>query len=105
LNKITKIAPPFYSDEAAYYIFRLNDGPEKLKYSLPEYLKFLRLFFQLNSKFLYDFTDLENGAWALELKDNIVLEEVKNEEDATDSLEEKDVKSEDPPKKRQKTKN
>lgn len=74
LNKITKIAPPFFSDEAAYYIFKSHD---KLKYSMSEYIKFLRLFYQLNDKFEYDFTQLEGGAWALELKDLYNVKEKK----------------------------
>lgn len=66
LNKVTKLAPPFYSDEAAEYIFGVNGENEiKLKYSMSEYIKWVDLMWDLNSDYEFDFTDLENGIWTI----------------------------------------
>lgn len=67
LNKITKLAPPFYSDEAAEYVFQKGGAGDeiKLKYSMSEYIKWLDLMCDLNEGYVYDFTDVENGIWAI----------------------------------------
>lgn len=66
LNKVTNLAPPFYSDEAAEYIFSQNGESEtKLKYSMSEYIKWLDLMWEFNEDYQFDYTDLENGIWTL----------------------------------------
>ncbi len=67
LNKITKLAPPFYSDKAAEYVFQKGGAGDeiKLKYSMSEYIKWLDLMCDLNEGYVYDFTDIENGIWAI----------------------------------------
>lgn len=93
LNKITKLAPPFYSDEAAEYVFALvNDGDDeiKLKYSMSEYIKWLDLMCDLNEGYVYDFKDVENGIWAIkqneyyEVKPREKSKEVKEDDDDDD---------------------
>jgi len=99
LNKITKLAPPFYSDEAAEFLFeKFSDssnvgGEIKLKYSMAEYMKWLDLFYDLNDDFSYDFTDLENGMWVLKKNEYYELKpREKGEEDTNDEKNEVDEK-------------
>lgn len=89
LNKITKLAPPFYSDEAAEYIFQeFGDQKEiKLKYSMAEYIKWLDLFVGLNEEFKYDFTDLENGIWTITKNEYYQLEPKRQGKDDTGEIE------------------
>ncbi len=103
LNKITKLAPPFYSDEAAEYVFALvNDGADeiKLKYSMSEYIKWLDLMCDLNEGYVYDFTEVENGIWAIkqneyyEVKPKKSKEVIDEEEDDGKSVKKRKVSKE-----------
>ncbi|CCH44257.1 Calcium-dependent protein kinase 2 [Wickerhamomyces ciferrii] len=101
LNKITNLAPPFYSDEAAEYLFVKYGNVEnlKLRYSLPEYMKWLDLMWNLNSDFKYDFTDIENGIWALKLNEYYEIKPDFNLPVTTEDVGDKNFNSEEETKK------
>lgn len=79
LGEISNKAPPFFSDESAWFVF---GSDQKLKYSLPEYIQYLRIFYDKNPDFTYSFSDMEKGAWSLQLKDEFLLDETEGAEDA-----------------------
>lgn len=70
LVSVTELAPPFLSDESARYMLRRDGVADtyKLKYTVPEYLRYLAVHWDLcsGSRDNYKFNQLEHGSWAIE---------------------------------------